>query len=35
MRDNTCVCLSVLGQEKIKDDENFKEWVKKSADYGW
>ena len=35
MKENTCVCLSVLGQEKIKDDEHFQEWVKKAADYGW
>ena len=35
MRENTCVCLSVLAQEKIKDDDHFQEWVKKAADYGW
>ena len=35
MKENTCVCLSVLGQEKIKDDDHFQEWVKKAADYGW
>jgi DNA ligase-1 len=35
MKENTCVCLSVLAQEKIKDDDHFQEWVKKAADYGW
>lgn len=35
MKENACVCLSVLGQEKIKDDDHFQEWVKKAADYGW
>jgi DNA ligase-1 len=35
MRENTCVCLSVLAQEKIKDDDHFQEWVKKASDYGW
>lgn len=35
MKENSCVCLSVLGQEKIKDDDHFQEWVKKAADYGW
>ncbi len=35
MRDNTCACLSVLGQELIKDDEHFAEWTKRGNDYGW
>ena len=35
MRDNGCTCLSVLGQELIKDDDHFQEWVKKASDYGW
>jgi DNA ligase-1 len=35
MRDNTCTCLSVLGQELIKDDEHFAEWTKRGNDYGW
>ena len=35
MRNNTCVCLSVLGQEQIRDDDHFAEWTKKSNDYGW
>ena len=35
MKENSCVCLSVLAQEKIKDDDHFQEWVKKAADYSW
>ena len=35
MKNNSCVCLSVLAQEKIKDDEHFAEWTKRSQDYGW
>ena len=35
MRNNTCVCLSVLAQEKIKDDDHFAEWTKKANDYNW
>jgi DNA ligase-1 len=35
MRNNTCVCLSVLAQEKIKDDDHFAEWTKRSQDYAW
>jgi len=35
MRNNTCVCLSVLGQELIKDDDHFAEWTKRGNDYGW
>jgi DNA ligase-1 len=35
MKDNSCACLSILAQEKIKDDDHFQEWVKKAADYGW
>jgi DNA ligase-1 len=35
MRDNTCTCLSVLGQELIKDDDHFQEWTKRANDYGW
>jgi len=35
MKNNTCTCLSVLGQELIKDDDHFQEWVKKAADYHW
>ena len=35
MRDNSCTCLSVLGQELIKDDTHFAEWTKRANDYGW
>jgi DNA ligase-1 len=35
MRDNTCTCLSLLGQELIKDDDHFAEWTKRGNDYGW
>jgi DNA ligase-1 len=35
MRNNTCVCLSVLGQELIKDDDHFAEWTGKAKEYGW
>jgi len=35
MRDNTCTCISVLGQELIKDDDHFAEWTKRGNDYGW
>ena len=35
MRDNTCACLSVLGQELIKDDNHFAEWTKRGNNYGW
>jgi len=35
MKKNTCVCLSLLGQEKIKDDDHFAEWTKRSQDYSW
>jgi DNA ligase-1 len=35
MRENTCTCLSVLGQELIKDDNHFAEWTKRGNDYGW
>jgi len=35
MRNNSCTCLSVLGQELIKDDDHFAEWTKRGNDYGW
>jgi DNA ligase-1 len=35
MRNNTCVCLSVLAQEKIKDDDHFGEWTVKAQEYKW
>lgn len=35
MSENTCPCLSVLGMEKIRDEDHFAEWTKKAEDYGW
>lgn len=35
MKNNECACLSVLAQEKIKDDDHFQEWVKRGTEYGW
>jgi len=35
MKDNTCACLSVLGQELIKDDNHFAEWTNRGNNYGW
>lgn len=35
LSDNTCPCLSVLEQEKIRDDEHFGEWIKRSEDENW
>ena len=35
MSDNTCPCLSVLGMEKIRDDDHFAEWTKRAEEYGW
>ncbi len=35
MKNNTCACLSVLGQEKINDDDHFAEWTKRAKEYGW
>ena len=35
MSDNTCPCLSILGMEKIRDDNHFAEWTKRAEDYGW
>lgn len=35
MKNNSCACLSVLAQEKIKDDDHFQEWVKRGTEYGW
>ena len=35
LSDNTCPCLSVLKQEKIRDDEHFGEWIKRSEDENW
>ena len=35
MKNNTCVCLSLLGQEQIKDDDHFAEWTVKAKEYNW
>jgi DNA ligase-1 len=35
MKNNSCVCLSVLGQELIKDDDHFAEWTGKAKEYGY
>ncbi len=35
MKNNSCVCLSVLHQEKITDDDHFAEWTKRSQNYSW
>jgi len=35
MKANECPCLSVLAQDRIKDDDHFQEWVKRGTDYGW
>ena len=35
MKNNSCVCLSLLAQELIKNDDHFAEWTKRSNDYGW
>jgi len=32
---NECPCLSILEQERVRDDDHFQEWVKKSKDYGY
>ena len=35
LQDNECPCLSILEQEKIKDDDHFQEWITKSNKIGW
>ena len=35
MKDNTCPCLSVLGQTLVTDDDVFEEWTRKANSYGW
>jgi len=35
MRDNSCTCLSVLGQDLIKDDDHFAEWTSRANEYNW
>ena len=35
MQDNECPCLSILEQEKVRDDDHFQEWITKSSKVGW
>ena len=35
MKNNTCPCLSVLEQDRIKDDDHFAEWVTKANKNSW
>jgi len=35
MKKNTCKCLSVLEQDKVKDDDHFAEWTAKANKLGW
>ena len=35
MQLNECPCLSILEQEKVRDDEHFQEWITKSNKVGW
>jgi DNA ligase-1 len=35
MRNNTCPCLSVLGQQQIDNDDEFLKWTEKAKEYGW
>jgi len=35
MKKNGCPCLTVLDQDKIKDDDHFAEWVSKSTKQKW
>ena len=35
MKNNTCPCLSVLEQDKIKNDDHFAEWVAKANTNSW
>ena len=35
MKLNECPCLTVLDQDKIKDDDHFAEWVSKSTKQKW
>ena len=35
MQKNGCPCLTVLDQDKIKDDDHFAEWVSKSTKQKW
>ena len=35
MKNNSCPCLSVLEQDKVKDDDHFAEWVAKANENSW
>lgn len=35
MKNNSSKCLSVLNQDKIKNDDHFQEWIVKANEYGW
>jgi DNA ligase 1 len=35
MQLNECPCLSILEQEKVRDDDHFQEWITKSNKVGW
>jgi DNA ligase-1 len=35
MENNTCPCLSVLEQDKVKDDDHFAEWTTKANQSSW
>lgn len=35
MKKNTCKCLSVLEQDRVKNDDHFAEWTGKANSLGW
>jgi DNA ligase-1 len=35
MKNNSCPCLSVLEQDRVKNDEHFAEWVAKANENSW
>ena len=35
MQLNECPCLSILEQEKVRNDDHFQEWITKSSKVGW
>ena len=35
MKNNTCPCLTVLEQDRVKDDDHFAEWVAKANENSW
>lgn len=35
MKKNTCVCLTLLEQDRVKDDDHFAEWTAKADKLGW